>query len=125
MKQYSVAKAKHAEQYYGLFTSIEEALQKGPAELGYDGTEREIFIGEANLFQPHISASDVLEQLENDCGSQCGEAAEVFSPSQVEQPAQDELEVQLNAVLIAWLEKHNEMPTCWSVSNATRYELKK
>lgn len=50
--KYAVAEAKDAESWKCLFDSVEEALVKGPAELGYDGSQKEIFIAEAHLFQP-------------------------------------------------------------------------
>ena len=123
--KYGVAEDMRAESWTGLFDSVEEAVSKGPAELSYEGSETAIFVGEAHLFVPFITAYQVLELLEEDCASECGEAADLFSPSSTSKEAQQELEDALNVVLNAWLEKHCERCTCYHVENITRHELKK
>jgi len=123
--EYCVAKNEEDELYRGSYSSIEEALAKGPKELGFDGTEKGIWVAEAHLFSPHIDADQVLEQLICDCHDQCGEASDLWEPQLTPKTAREELEAQLNAAFQAWMEKHSEKPTCFSVNNPVWHELVK
>ncbi len=105
----------------GPFDSFEAAEKE--ARLYYAG-QSVAFIGELEVFVPHICANQVLEQLVEDCDSECGgEAADMWTPDDAGKEAMAALSEKLNAVLQDWLTEHKEHPRCGIIGNIKEIKL--
>jgi hypothetical protein len=118
-----------------FFDTKEEAIEAGRAaltlaELGVTvsaesvfGTEYEVenangkfVVGKLSKPSVHIDGNWVLEDLQEQVYSQCGESGESFLESWSEDES-EELTDELNKVMQAWLTKHNKQPMCYVIDN--------
>ena len=89
-----------------------------------EGYHTVVFIGEAKCLRPKISASSVIEQLQEDAYDQADESAESYL-SVVSEIEYKELEDELNKVLLKWEKKHGQQPTFYMVDNIKVYDIPK
>lgn len=120
--RYSTAASANAELFSGIYDSIEEALRLGPAEHDLEPGQS-IYIGEFNVFQPHIDFDTLIEQLQSDCDEHCGEASDLWDPRSASKEERAELETELNDVLQRWMEKHKCLPACGQVTNVKQFTV--
>lgn len=79
----------------------------------------EIYIGQINLFTPHVCAYRVIEDVVMDAYDNCGEHAERYLDS-ITREQEDELEDLLNEVFNKWLRKYNLEPTFYHIENTEK-----
>ena len=89
-----------------------------------EGYHTEVFIGEAYCLRPKISASNVLEKLQEDAYDQADENADSYL-SNVSEIEYRELEDELNKVLFKWEKKNGQQPTFYTVKNIKVYNVSK
>lgn len=124
-----------------FFDTKEEAIEAGRAaltlaELGVTvpaesvfGTEYEVenangkfVVGKLSKPSVHIDGNWVLEDLQEQVYSQCGESGESFLESWSEEES-EELTDELNKVMQAWLTKHNKQPMCYVIDTFETIDL--
>lgn len=91
----------------------EEAMEACKKEYEYDPKEYEgktCYVGRVDTYNAFIDADGIIEHIQDDAWSECGEVAEGFL-SDVTKEQTEELQNKLNDVLQEWLTKHNLQPT--------------
>lgn len=101
--------------FFHAFDSREEAIREGK-ELGYNP----IYTGKCKLdFVPYIDGVCIIENLQEQAYESGGDSRENYLEGAIDEQIK-ELEVNLNEVLVAWLEKYRHEPDFYSV-----YEVEK
>lgn len=104
--------------YCDYFNSIEECIKSAKED------EHEvwfIYVGKVKWYEPKISATSVLEQLENEIFNEFGEIAEDF---EFDNKNIEELENGLNECFQQWLKKTNQKPQFYDVYDVERVYIK-
>lgn len=78
-------------------------------------------MGKVKWYEPKISATSVLEQLENEIFNEFGEIAEDF---EFDNKNIEELENGLNECFQQWLKKTNQKPQFYDVYDVERVYIK-
>lgn len=107
-RQYSYS--LDGEQYYGIFDSVEEALEEARAEATeYPAGEIDsIYIGEVCSFEPGVDAFSVIESIQNDAYDEAGELAYDYLED-ISDENLSKLQDMLTEVFKKWArETHNE-----------------
>jgi hypothetical protein len=98
-----------------IYASRDEAIRALVSDHGLLVGDH-VWSAEAEPFCANVSASAVIEQIEQDASDQCGEAGTDWRMDAT-QTQVDELDLALQAVLDAWVGKHKLHPTCYGVSS--------
>jgi len=67
-------------------------------------------------------AERLLETISEQAYDECGECAESWLEGLPKEQVQD-LEEMVHAAIVAWMEKHNELPHFWSVEQVQKHEV--
>lgn len=123
------------EEYWqnGTFDTIEECIHDAKEVMkdDYIGKHDVIYVGETEKFNPFVLAEDVIEHLEQQAFSECGEAAEGWDiwnslrekGELKKKAAWNELSQQLTDVVNCWLEKHGLIPDFYNIVNIREVDL--
>ena len=103
-------------------TDIEDVRIEAVQELGLEIGDT-FYVGEAKLHLPVIDVDDVIERLNEDACSECGESVEYWPDCTTEE--KKELSTKINQVFTDWLLKTNNIPEFYSVENAVSYTVTK
>lgn len=96
------------------FETIEECIEEAKHEghsLIYIGTIQEY----ENII--YVDACSVLEDISQIAFDNCGEAAEGWEPYAQSNEDLEELSNDLTKCVIAWLKKHNDMPSFYKITD--------
>lgn len=100
-----------------FFDTKEEAVQAGVREYT-EFVNLNFFVGQVGdlTLSPSVDADGVLETISETMYEEVGEVAEDYL-HRVPQEQIDELQVELNKALHAWMDKHKHRPNFYKVTN--------
>lgn len=100
-----------------FFDTKEEAVRAGMDEYG-EYLKLTFFVGQVRdlSLTPSVEAEGILESVNETMYEEVGEVAEDYL-IKLPQEQIDELQVELNKALHAWMDKHNNKPTFYKVDN--------
>jgi hypothetical protein len=105
----------------GEFESYEECLAEALKELDVE-TGDIIHIAEVVPYVPKISATRIIEDINEDAWDKCGES--VDSWPELTKIEEDELQVRVQKVVMDYLEEIKELPRFYTCKNGKQFEVK-
>ena len=124
MSEIKYAYSFNGEEYEGPFDSYEEALQEAKNEneaLG-DKKDERVFIGECIRYEPHVSAVDVIEAVQDDAYDQAGDFA-IDYLDDVTKEHRDKLESLLTGIFNIWAKDYGYKPSFFTVENVKEMKI--
>lgn len=100
--------------YSEEYEKAEDGFKDAVAELDLE-IDESLFYGEAKEYIPNICGDSLIDDLQEEAYSECGEWSDGFlSLSKEKRKSFDE---HMNKALIDWLKANDEMPTFYTVAN--------
>lgn len=103
-----------------VFDTIEDCILDAKENYCVEPGET-IAIGEIVLWEPHVSAYNILEQIEEDAYDECGEVAESWYTydyrSSEDKKKVEELSDKITEIVKQWLKENGTYPTFSKIQN--------
>lgn len=100
-----------SENFTGEYDTKEEAIKAGKQEI-----EELLTVGVMYKPIPGISADYVIDQIQDSMCDKYGECAEQYLDDVTKEQI-NRLDLELNKVIIAWIEKYNLQPNFYGVTD--------
>lgn len=117
---------EHYNEYYtGAENTVEKCIEEAREvnKKEYDSTNKYVFIGELEKYEPCIDAEWVIETLIDSAYDECGEPSEQWL-NNVTKEHKEKLKEKLNKTLKEWLkETENEPDYFGKIINVKKYDL--